>query len=243
MITESSRTQVDPTTRRLVERNLKAPWCSEMEALDIIKSPEDKPSPKVAISSPEAIEPSLPTASSSSTDTSHQLEEAETALAEMQISKPGLRQPSAMPEDELSRRGSTISTNSLGSARSVAAAAAGSATVASPDRLSADFTDTFSFLTPVIPRPSSANSASSPLKKRKPPPIPGPKRHDHQQNSSRPVSHSNLVHNASDSALDNPSFRRRVKSDAAPPAMLHKRAPPPIPGSKKRDTSDTHSSS
>lgn len=213
--------------------------------MDIIQGPDQKPSPKVAISSPEAIEPSLPTASSSSTETNYQLEEAETALTEMKISKPGLRQPSVTDEDDLSRRGSTISTNSVGSARSVAAAAAaaGPATATSPDRLSADFTDAFSPMTPAIPRPSSANSATSPFKKRKPPPIPGSKRHDQQQTSNRQVSHSSLVHNASDSALDNPSFRRRVQSDAAPPPMLHKRAPPPIPVSKKKNTSDTHSSS
>lgn len=248
MVTESYRSKINATTKRLVERNLQAPWSQELEAIDMVSSPLSPPSPTISVhsavaaASPDPLEQSLPDLRASSADKGrihHKSSKSESAAsrseeAVLAIENIKLNRHFTRDEDEISRRGSTMSTNSLASQHSVAVAA--SSPPCAPRPWESD--DQLSPVGISIPRPASAGSSHSQtqLKKRKPPPIPGFRRRQHKETSLKEPpsgasaqSFTPLPPRSADSSSSNGIFDRElVQSKGA------KRAPPPVPTTSSR---------
>lgn len=232
-VTESSRSKVNATTKRLVQRNLEAPWSKELGAIDMVDLPDSPLSPTIAISyvaSPHSSSSGLPSTSFDhhttvkSEPTVRKNAEAAAALEELKLTYPSTRCHRHFTDDDFSRRGSTVSTNSLASQQSVAVAS----TVVGPNGSAVDSDDLSSPIGSNIARPSSTGStASSISNKRKPPPIPPLKKTQQQQlHSLQPLTLD------VDADSSNGMFRRRLKSEAT--GSKPKRAPPPIPFDKKK---------
>lgn len=204
-------------------------------------------------SSPDALESSLPDLrestpkfcghhASKSEGAASRMEEATIAIENIKLS----RHQDIIADEELSRRSSTMSTNSLASQNSVAAASL------SPDGLQSvrpwESEEHLSHIGLSLARPASAGSDHSlKVKKRKPPPIPYFRRAQPKELNMAPMpSLSSLAQSqpASSPPSSVPaaetkcgvgsSFRRRVHSEDENTTKPSKRAPPPVPKSKPK---------